>query len=75
MSEASTPSTTNGVWMNAFDAPTSRMMPSSLRLEKAESRMVVEMSSAAATSISAAMDAAVIEAVFSTAKIWSSRRR
>ncbi len=59
MRAANTPSSTNGVWMNRFDAPTSRMMPSSRRREKAERRIVVAISSAAATSMSAAIAMAV----------------
>ena len=46
-------------WVNRFEAPTSRMMPSSLRREKADSRIVVAMSSAAATSMIAAIATAV----------------
>ena len=59
MSPAKTPSRMNGVSMKRFDAPTSRMMPSSRRRENADSRMVVAMSSAAATSMIAATAIAV----------------
>ena len=59
ISAANTPSRMNGVWMNRFDAPTSRMIPSSRRRENADSRMVVAISSTAATSMSAAMPIAV----------------
>ena len=59
MSAANTPSRMNGVWMNRFDAPTSRMMPSSRRRAKADSRIVVAISSTAATSMSAAMPTAM----------------
>ena len=45
--------------MKRFDAPTSRMIPISRRREKAESRMVVAISSTAATSMIAAMPIAV----------------
>ena len=45
--------------MKRFEAPTSRMIPISRRREKAESLMVVEMSSIAATSIKPAMAIAV----------------
>ena len=58
-SAESTPSRMNGVSMNRFDAPTSRMMPSSRRRENALSRMVVAIRSTAATSMSPATPTAV----------------
>ena len=45
--------------MNRFDAPTRRMIPISRRRENAESLIVVEISSMAATSMSPAMTIAV----------------
>ncbi len=59
ISPANTPSRMNGVWMKRFDAPTRRMMPSSRRRENADSRMVVAISSTAATSMIAAIAIAV----------------
>ena len=59
MSPANTPSSTKGVWMKRFEAPTSLMMPSSRRRENADRRMVVAISRAAATSMIAATAIAV----------------
>jgi hypothetical protein len=47
------------------------MIPSSLLLEKAESRIVVEIKSALETSIRAAIDIAARDAMFRIKKIWS----
>jgi hypothetical protein len=47
------------------------MIPSSLRLEKAESLIVVEIKRALETSISAAIETAAREAMLRIKKIWS----
>ena len=66
MAEAMTPSSRNGIWMKVFDAPTRRMMPVSLRLENAESLMVVAMSSIAHSSMMPAIAIATMVAILST---------
>ncbi|MNC68793.1 hypothetical protein D3C75_1194280 [compost metagenome] len=66
MVAAIAPSSMNGSWMNRFDAPTIRMIPVSRRRLIADSRMVVVMSSTAASSITPARPRDSSVALFST---------
>ena len=68
MSAAMAPSSMKGNWMKNLEAPTRRMIPVSLERLIADKRIVVEISSTAATAMIAARPPVIHEARFMTRK-------
>jgi hypothetical protein len=68
---AKIPSSTNGNWIEKFEAPTSLMIPISRLLENALNRIVVAINRVALSNITPAIPAAASEPMFKKPKIWS----